>query len=300
MSIDDFAEHISTPISDIFRTLPLFDNPYIWMQALNLSVVDEYLMGVEQQLLDEYIELERTPFETAVFVSALSQIWIFGLYELLRTWRQRVSEILGFVEELAKRTGSDREELVQRQQRKINTGSINTEGVDLMHWRPFDLAANDPEFVNQLSNAVDCSERVFRRIEALRVSLAKHEVPKSNCAYAMAPGYGRIDMINGSIYWQIILRGNEFDRVSRRRIADEFRELAQVSVLSILPKKIQAKLRDIQEYGYGMKRIAVILEDGTEYNNVYVSWNKEIISVDGFESIPFDVTKVVDIRAIVS
>lgn len=273
MSIDDFTEPTSVPINHALQKLPLFDNPYLRMQALNLAFV---------------------------FVSALSQMWIFGLYELLRTWRQRVCEILKFAEDLAKLTGSDLEKRIMKQQHKIKTAYSKTDGIDLMHWRPFDLAAKDSEFVNQLSNALDRSERVFRRIEALRISLAKHEVPKSKGAYAMAPGYGRIDMTNGSIYWQITHRGNEIDVISRQRIADERRELARDSILSILPKKIQAKLRDVQDYSYGIKRIAVTLDDGKEYKNVYVSWNKEIIAVDGFESIPFDVTKVVDVRTDIS
>jgi hypothetical protein len=36
-------------------------------------------------------------------------------------------------------------------------------------------------------------EPLFRRIEALRMNLAKHEVPKLHAVPAMAPGYGRIN-----------------------------------------------------------------------------------------------------------
>jgi hypothetical protein len=42
----------------------------------------------------------------------------------------------------------------------------------------------------------------------------------------MAPGYGRIDMLTGSIYWLVELRGDEVDLVSRRTLADECRRLA--------------------------------------------------------------------------
>ena len=43
------------------------------------------------------------------------------------------------------------------------------------------------------------------------MSLAKHELPGVKGSFVMAPGYGRIDMSDGSIYWQLVLRGNEVD-----------------------------------------------------------------------------------------
>ena len=41
---------------------------------------------MESQLLALYIEKERTPGPEALVVSAFSRLWVFGLYELLRTW----------------------------------------------------------------------------------------------------------------------------------------------------------------------------------------------------------------------
>ena len=76
------------------RTLPLFTEPYLHMQAMNLDLVDRFLVDQETRLLQEYFEQERTPLPTTMFVSAFCQLWIFGLYELLRTWRQRGREIL--------------------------------------------------------------------------------------------------------------------------------------------------------------------------------------------------------------
>ena len=72
------------------KSLPLMkDDLYMSMQIMNLAIVDEFIRDCETQLLHEYIEKERTPTESAMFVSAQSQLWIFGIYELLRTWRQR-------------------------------------------------------------------------------------------------------------------------------------------------------------------------------------------------------------------
>ena len=82
---------------------------YLAMQALNLSVVDEYLRSLETDLLREYHDIERTPIPSAVFVSALSQLWVFGIYELMRTWRQRIHEVMAFASEIETRTEPDRE-----------------------------------------------------------------------------------------------------------------------------------------------------------------------------------------------
>ena len=57
---------------------------------------------------------------------------------------------------------------------------------------------------------------MFHRVEAVRVTLAKHEVPRSKQVYAAAAGYARIDMANGSIQWFIDLGRNETEVTSRR------------------------------------------------------------------------------------
>jgi hypothetical protein len=65
------------------QSLRLFDDLAFTMQALNLGTVHEFLLHLENDLLRELIEFERTPPNT-MFVSAISQLWVYGLYELLR------------------------------------------------------------------------------------------------------------------------------------------------------------------------------------------------------------------------
>ena len=93
----------------------------------------------------------------------------------------------------------------------------------MFYWSAYEQATAEPLFVDSLRKAVDRTERLFRRIEALRMSLVKHEMPGMKGSYAMAPGYGRIDMLTGSIYWQVVLRGNEVDLISRREIGEWIR-----------------------------------------------------------------------------
>lgn len=48
--------------------------------------------------------------------------------------------------------------------------------------------------------------------------------------------------------------------------------------------------------GYGAKRVVVTLDDGTEYAGVRVAWGKEVVAVLGHDEIPFDVTRIADVR----
>ncbi len=70
----------------------------------------------------EYIEIERTPAQQAMFVSAQSQLWIFALYELLGTWRQRIRKLRswsnsGAIFNLAKHEVQGKPNLVTRVER---------------------------------------------------------------------------------------------------------------------------------------------------------------------------------------
>lgn len=289
------GEQAPIHIREALQTLPLFDDLYLRMQALNLDVVDAFLMDMERDLLREYMEKERTPVHTATFVSALSQLWIFGIYELLRTWRQRARELLRYADELRTLNGIERDNRLTEQKRKIENAAADPM-MATIHWPAFERVSGDDAFVKSISRALDRIERLFRRIEALRVSLAKHEVPKIKGSFALAPGYGRIDMVTGSIYWQVVLRGNEVDIVSRRAIADASRELAKDWSTAILPKHIQAKMENLPEHSYGVKRVTVILEDKTEYRDAFIAWNREVLLVRGSDGIPFDASKIVDVR----
>jgi hypothetical protein len=283
-------------IEEALRSLPLCDELYLGMQAMNLNIVDGFLKQQEARLLTEYMETERTPLPIAMFVSALSQMWIFALYEFLRTWRQRARDILRWAKEFRAAPVEEREARLAAKKREIKARAAEPRGAVVFYWPAYEQAATEPVFVDSLRKAVDRTERLFRRIEAVRMSLAKHEMPGVKGSYAMAPGYGRIDMLTGSIYWQVVLRGNEVDVISRRGIADDCRRLGLNCDVLTLPEHIQDKVRKLPDHSYGVKRIAVVLHDATTYGGVYVAWAKEVLSVEGHEGIPFDVTHVVEVQ----
>jgi hypothetical protein len=194
--------------------LPLFEDLFLSMQGQNVMLVDFYLQDLERDLLRLHVELERTPFPDVLIVSALDQMWIFALYELLRTWRQRVRDLKQGAQKVAGPVAAADED----------EGSM----ADLaMLFRDGQLKRlrEDPSFAAELNGAYELIEPLFRRIEALRMNLAKHEVPKMKGVPALAPGYGRIDMTSGSMTWQVDLGNMEVDIVSRRSLADQLREI---------------------------------------------------------------------------
>lgn len=283
-------------IAQALQTLPLFDEPYLRMQAMNLDILDRFLINQEANLLHEYFEIERTPLPSTMFVSALSQLWLFGLYELLRTWRQRERDVLRWYKEFRATPASMQKARLAEKRREIEKRAADPRGAGVFYWRPYERAAEDPAFGEILRKALDRTERLFRRIEAFRVALAKHELPGAKGSFARAPGYGRIDMTDGSIYWQVVLQGDEVDLVSRRTIADQCKRLAINESPAIVPEALQESMKKFPDDSYGIKRVVVTLDDGTEHRGVYVAWCKEIVWVRGHESIPFDADRTVDVR----
>jgi hypothetical protein len=83
-----------------FSEFPLFKGTFLHMQLINIELVDRYLEQLEADLLNEYDQRESTPLPQAMFVSAISQMWIFAFYEFLRTWKQWVDELIQYGEQL--------------------------------------------------------------------------------------------------------------------------------------------------------------------------------------------------------
>jgi hypothetical protein len=215
------------------------------------------------------------------------------MYELLRTWRQRVGEISRFVRAWQNLPPPHRKSFLQEKRRKVK--ELSQHALQSA-WQHYSRAVKSPKFLSELENAYDRSELAFRRIEALRVSLAKHEVPKSKGAVAPAPGYGRIDTSTGSIYWQIVLQGNEVDLVSRRTIADQCRMISPSDSALILTCQIQSRLAGFPQHSYGTKRVSVTLRDWRTVDGVIVAWDKQVVHVEGNQP-PFDAREIIDVKS---
>jgi hypothetical protein len=199
----------------------LGDDPYLRMQALNLSIVDQFVMGLEYDTLQKLNDQESTPIPQATFLSAMSQMWIFAAYELLRTWRQRARKVLKLVQNggLAQKV-----EGLERSAGKFHVG-------EQIRALQFQRALNDPNISGKISDDLRAIHIPMSRLEHLRISLAKHEVHGQKNSIAFAPGYGRINMWCGSLDYEIGSGNVVLDVVSRRDIADALRGTADHSSL---------------------------------------------------------------------
>jgi len=228
--MEDARQEDKIGILEVFEQLPLFRSLYLYMQLQNIDIVDSYLEELEAGLLHEYSQTDRLPPSFA-FVSAISQLWIFGLYELLRTWRQWVGELIAYGEELEKLTKEPSGE--EAKSRRIEDQKVKLRDVssvsfsDVFYDKSFTEIETNPSYLKELRWARDLVLPLFRRVELLRVTLAKHEVPKSKGKRAYMPGYARIDMTTGSLYWPVLLKNATYDSISRGSLADECRHVLQ-------------------------------------------------------------------------
>ena len=66
--------------------------------------------------------------------------------------------------------------------------------------------------------------------------------------------------------------------------------------VSKIPEEIQEKVNSFPESSYGAHRVTVVMDDGTEYQQVYIAGCDEIIRVGESQQIPFDPRRIVDVR----
>jgi hypothetical protein len=83
-----------------FATIPMTDDVYLAIQAQNIARVEMNVMRRwERAVLDEQAA-DPGNYQGPKYreLMALSQMWVFGLYEFMRTWRQRARLLLQFEE----------------------------------------------------------------------------------------------------------------------------------------------------------------------------------------------------------
>lgn len=200
-----------------FRSLILFEDIFLNMQAMNISIIDKFITEYEYALLDEYLETDRTPINTAMFVSAQSQMWIFAIYELLRTWRARIKKLCawkenGGVEQMIKNLDKEESNFVAHFKK-----------------RQLEQLKNDPDFYPKLEIDLLRTSDLFTMIEAMRINLAKHEVHNKDKHSPRTVGYGRINNFCGALDFDIAHENGSFEYLNRRDIADSIRNLSSKS-----------------------------------------------------------------------
>src|SRR6266700_818694 len=222
-------------------TIPLCDDLFLSMQAQNVALVDLMVIrGMEAELLQAYYDNDdRMPIDVGMLVGAISQMWIYYLYEFMRTWRQRAQELITASEEHERQETAEKKTEARAKQRAALENRRKhirlTPNFQGEHLKRID----DPEFIASISAYRDKTEGMFRRLEGVRITIAKHEIPKTGKYQMIAehPGYTRFDTVfTGSAYWQFMLKDGTVDVVQRRATANEFlritEELEQEEMLS--------------------------------------------------------------------
>ncbi|TWU15047.1 hypothetical protein [Allorhodopirellula heiligendammensis] len=198
-------------ITELFSNLHLFDDVYLNMQGINVGLIDTIITDLEYKLLAEYIENERTPLQSCMIVSAMSQMWVFAVYELLRTWRGRILKL---------RTLKENGGL------NAYIAKYSTEGAGAAeHYRASHAKRmrDDATFVIELHAQLRALEPTIAIADTIRVNLAKHETPGKNNSVPRMPGYGRIDRNCGAMNYEVALKGGNYTLLNRRDIAEMLR-----------------------------------------------------------------------------
>lgn len=210
-------------IDHVLQDLPGMRSPFLATQATSIGVVDRHIENLEVQLFREYMAEDRTPL-WGILVVALSQMWVFSLYELLRTWRQMANELSRYATDLETLHGKQRDDRIGRERARVKKVQSHVHMPDRSYDRCFEAVERDASFGERVKSALAATEGIFREIESLRITLAKHEVPKTGFR-AEAPGYARLDHSSGSLCWMIALKDGSSRIISRRSIAERVREI---------------------------------------------------------------------------
>ena len=188
---------------------------------MNLTIVDEFIMGLEYGYLRSKCNEKNTLYQ-AIFLSAQSQMWIFSAYELMRTWREKISKYLKAAD-----NGGLHLKLKELQQ------PIGYENYTIQ--RRIDeltLLVEKPELVETMRDDLKRTQILFTRMELLRMSLAKHQMRKRPSAAVLTPTVGYMNRWCGSLEYQINSGQVIICNLSRRDIADGIRAIPTMTVPS--------------------------------------------------------------------
>ncbi len=190
----------------------LGDDAFLRMQATNVGMVDVLLMRMEKQIRATLCD-DRPDMEIGFLLSALTQMWIFAVYELLRTWRVRANTALKLLRE-GKLTKRIEELESEKEPEHIGRKMLASQ---------YRQALNNPKIEKELEEHLRRIFIPFVRLDSLRVTLAKHEVKGNRGSIAVAPGYGRFNFSCGAIEYPMGRDDAIVGFINRRDVADDFR-----------------------------------------------------------------------------
>ncbi len=211
----DVAEFGTSDLYEALMGLAGFaENPYLAMQASHLCLVDNSLNALEQEVMGHQFD-DEPPRGKIALLAALSPMWIYAAYELVRTWRQRCEEVI----KLAENAGLDLK--ASHLERDLGYRHYDRE----LRAQQLRDAQERPDLIEQMRIDLRRTEMGFTRLEFIRVALAKHEVSKkgNKKPIAFAPGLARPNRYCGSMEYELSNGVAIIDYVTRRDIAETIR-----------------------------------------------------------------------------
>jgi hypothetical protein len=169
-------------------------------------------------------------------------MWVFGVYEFLRTWRQRAGQLMQYEENYNKLTTQPKrdaylKEIVDKAKNKTRYATQSP-----AQYPEHVAKIADQEFIKSVRDYKDKTEELFRELIAVRMPAAKHELP-GKALIADAPGIGLPDCLTGSICWPVLL-GDKQTVIRRRDLANKFFGLfgwEDVETALVLAKEAKAR-----------------------------------------------------------
>lgn len=223
---DDESAYLSSDqipqyaLAEALKSLTLFGTDMnLVSQAMNLTIVDEFVMGLEYDYLRAKFNETSTPYDS-IFLVAQSQMWIFSAYEVMRTWTEKAK---GYVK-TAENSGLH----LKLKDLKRDRGYINYTAVQRAN--EVQSLIDDPSLIQQLQEDLARTQFLFVRVEAIRIALAKHQVRKRQGGMMANGLVGFMNRECGSISYQMdtgmVIQGE----ISRRDIADGIRSIPEYPV----------------------------------------------------------------------
>ncbi len=207
-------------LGEALRSLALFDTDRnLVNQAMNLTIVDEFIMGLEYEYLRAKFNETSTPYDS-VFLAAQSQMWIFSAYEVMRTWIQKAK---GYV-----KTANNSGLQLKLADLKRDRGYTNFTA--LQKANEIQALLNDPLMLEKLRDDLARTHFLFIQVETIRVALAKHEVRKREGAMMAGGLVGHMNRECGSLSYDMNAGMVSTAEISRRDIADGIRSIPDLTV----------------------------------------------------------------------
>jgi hypothetical protein len=204
-----------------FRSIPLCDDVWLGMQAQHIAAVEIGIIRPLELHTARKLFNEEGAGDLMMALNGVSQMWLFALYEF-RTWRQRAKHLLKLAEQYSKTKPA-------KQKAFLEKSLADAKGKEKHIYSGFSFYSEhisriaDVDFVASIKAYHDRTDGYFDWIEGLRMNLAKHEVQgKKRGMVAEAPGYARIDMVRGTLYWQFIGTDGGLEKLDRREAANLF------------------------------------------------------------------------------